>query len=124
MAGKERVLVTGGAGVIGQAVYRHLHDRFNFVSIDRVQAPNYPESLVADVADFDALLPAFSGVDMAVHLAASVSVGSTWDEVLHNNLITTYNVYEAAKRSGTKAVVFASSNHTIGMYETDGAPSI
>ena len=31
---------------------------------------------------------------------------------------------EAARRAGVKRVVFASSNHTIGMYELDGAPSI
>jgi NAD+ dependent glucose-6-phosphate dehydrogenase len=120
----ERVLVTGGAGVIGQAVYRHLHERYELVSIDRVKAPNYAESHVADIAELDALLTAFDRIDLVVHLAASVSVGSPWEDVLHNNLITTYNVYEAAKRSGAQAVVFASSNHTIGMFEKDGAPSI
>ena len=124
MAGKEKVLVTGGAGVIGQAVYRHLHERFDLSSIDRVEAPNYAVSHVADIANLDAILPAFAGVDAVVHLAASVRVDTSWDDVLHNNLITTYNVYEAAKRSGAKAVVFASSNHTIGMFEMDGAPEI
>jgi NAD+ dependent glucose-6-phosphate dehydrogenase len=124
MTTKDRVLVTGGAGVIGQAVYHHLHDRYELSSIDRVKALNYETSHVADIANLDALLPAFDRVDAVVHLAASISVDSPWADVLHNNLITTYNVYEAAKRSGTKAVVFASSNHAIGMYETDGAPSI
>jgi nucleoside-diphosphate-sugar epimerase len=124
MTAKERVLVTGGAGVIGQAVYRHLHDRYDFSSIDRVEAPSYAVSHVANIADFDAIQPAFQGIDMVVHLAASVRVDSPWHEVLENNLITTYNVYESAKRAGAQAVVFASSNHTIGMYEMDGAPQI
>lgn len=124
MAGKERVLVTGGAGVIGQAVWRHLGDRYDLVSIDRVEAANYPVSHVADLANFDASRPAFDGIDMVVHLAASVRVDTPWDDVLNNNLITTYNVYEATKQAGGKAVVFASSNHTIGMFEMEGAPDI
>lgn len=124
MAGTDRVLVTGGAGVIGQAVYRHLHGRYDLSSIDRVDAPHYAVSHVADIADLDALLPVCAGVDAIVHLAASISVDSPWADVLHNNLITTYNVYEAAHRAGVAAVVFASSNHTIGMFEMDGAPEI
>lgn len=124
MTAKPRVLVTGGAGVIGQAVYRQLHDRYDLSSVDRVEAPNYPVSHVANTADFDAIQPAFQGVNMVVHLAASVRVDSPWDDVLQNNLITTYNVYESAKRAGCEAVVFASSNHTIGMFEMDGAPAI
>ncbi len=124
MSSEERVLVTGGAGVIGQAVWRHLHNRFDLSSIDRVEAPNYPVTIVADISNLDALLPATEGVDAIVHLAASISVDSSWEQVLPNNLIATYNVYEAAKQSDVKAVVFASSNHSIGMYEIESAPSI
>jgi nucleoside-diphosphate-sugar epimerase len=38
MSVKERLLVTGGAGVIGQAVYRYLHALFDLSSVDRVDA--------------------------------------------------------------------------------------
>lgn len=124
MAGKERVLITGGAGVIGQAVVHHLHDRYQLSSIDRVQAPGYPVSHMVDVANLDTILPHFEGIDAVVHLAASPSVQTPWEDVLNNNLIATYNVYEAARQKGVKAVVFASSNHTIGMYEEDGMPEI
>lgn len=124
MAARERVLVTGGAGVIGQAVWRHLHDRYALSSLDRVEASNYPVSHVANIADFEAIQATFRDIDMVVHLAASVRVDSPWPEVLENNLIATFNVYESAKRAGGRAVVFASSNHTIGMYEIDGAPAI
>ncbi|MCC6792854.1 MAG: NAD(P)-dependent oxidoreductase [Thermomicrobiales bacterium] len=124
MTGKKRVLVTGGAGVIGQAVHTHLHDRYELSSIDRVLAPNYAVSHAVDVADLEAILPHVAGIDAIVHLAASPSVQTPWPDILNNNLITTYNVYEAAHRNGVQAVVFASSNHTIGMYELDGMPGI
>lgn len=124
MAGRKRVLVTGGAGVIGQAVCQHLRDRYELSAIDRVPAPNYPVSHAVDVADLDAILPHFAGIDAVVHLAASPAVTTPWEDVLTNNLVTTYNVYEAARRSGVQAVVFASSNHTIGMYELDGMPEL
>jgi nucleoside-diphosphate-sugar epimerase len=124
MAGKKRVLVTGGAGVIGEGVWMNLHDRYELSSIDRVVAPNYASSHAVDVADLTAILPFFEGIDAVVHLAASPNVDTPWESILHNNLITTYNVYEAARQHGVGAVVFASSNHTIGFYEEDGMPEI
>lgn len=122
MAAKRRVLVTGAAGTIGRAVREYLGDRYDLRLMTHKPA-DFP-SVVADVADLDAILPAFEGMDAIVHLAASAAVESSWDDVLHNNLIGTYNVYEAARRQYVPAVVFASSNHAVGMYEIDGAPSI
>jgi nucleoside-diphosphate-sugar epimerase len=119
---KQRVLVTGANGVIGQAVYRHLGDRYELRSLTRTPRPGF--DFHGDIADLETIKPAFEGMDAVVHLAASISVTSPWKDVLHDNLIGTYNVFEASRIAGVKAVVFASSNHTIGGYETDGAPSI
>ncbi len=44
--------------------------------------------------------------------------------MLRNNIVGTYNVYEAARLAGVERVVFASSNHAVGMFELDGAPGI
>ncbi len=59
-----------------------------------------------------------------VHLAATAAIEAPWDDILHNNIVGTYNVFEAARQAGVWRVVFASSNHVIGMYEVDGAPTI
>ena len=123
MSQKQRVLVTGAAGVIGRAFIRHYKDVYDIAGLDLKDAGNVPTT-VANIDDLDAILPAFEGIDAVVHLAASISVDSPWDAVLHANLIGTYNVFEAARRSGVKCVVFASSNHAIGGYEVEGAPSI
>jgi nucleoside-diphosphate-sugar epimerase len=118
----KRVLVTGAAGVIGQAVRDYLADRYELHALTHRPAP-FP-SHVADITDLDAIVPAFAGMDAVVHLAASADVATPWDDILHNNLIGTRNVFEAARRAGVGLVVFASSNHTIGMYELDGGPSL
>ncbi|HEX5499634.1 MAG TPA: NAD(P)-dependent oxidoreductase, partial [Thermomicrobiales bacterium] len=121
-AGKRRVLVTGADGVIGRAVRQYLGDRYDLRCL--THRPAAYSSHVADVADLAAIAPAFEGIDCVVHLAASPDVATPWSSILPNNLIGTYNVFEAARQAGVPAVVFASSNHTIGMNEIDNAPAI
>lgn len=118
----KRVLITGGTGTIGRALREHLAEGYDLTFLDRRPA-EFPVQ-VADIADLDAIAPIFAGMDAVVHLAASVSVSSPWDDVLRDNLIGTYNVYEAARRAGVGCVVFASSNHAVGMYEVEASPSI
>jgi NAD+ dependent glucose-6-phosphate dehydrogenase len=120
--GARRILVTGAEGTIGTAVREHLGGRYELTYL--TLTPQEFPSHVADIAELDAILPAFETVDAVVHLAASASLEAPWDDVLHNNIIGTYNVFEAARQAGVSRVVFASSNHTIGMYELDGAPSL
>ena len=119
---RKRVLVTGAEGTIGTAVREHLGERYELVSL--TLTPQAFPSHVADITDLAAIRPAFEGVDAVVHLAASPAVETPWEEILPNNLVGTYNVYDAARQAGVGAVVFASSNHAIGMYELDGAPEI
>jgi nucleoside-diphosphate-sugar epimerase len=119
---KKKVLITGATGVIGKAVREMLTDQYELHYLTRSPA-DFP-SHVGDITDLDGIQPAFRGMDAVVHLAASSSVESIWEEVLPNNLIGTYNVYEAARREGVSTVVFASSNHAIGVYEIEGAPEL
>jgi len=118
----ERVLVTGASGLIGRVVMERLADRYQLSALTRrpVEFPSH----IANIEELDAILPAFEGIDAVIHLAASPSVDTPWESILPDNLIGTYNVFEAARRTGVETVVFASSNHTIGGYETDGAPDL
>ena len=92
--------------------------------LDRAPSPEGHPTHVADIADLEAILPAFAGMEAVIHLAAAISVDSPWEDVLTANLIGTYNVFEAARRQGVGCVVFASSNHAVGMYEVEAAPAI
>ena len=120
--GQLRVLVTGAGGLIGRLVMEHLDDQYDLVGLAR-DLSGYA-TVIADVSDLDALVPTMEGIDAVIHLAADSAVEAPWERVLPDNLIGTYNVFEAARQAGVGTVVFASSNHAIGMYELDGAPSL
>jgi nucleoside-diphosphate-sugar epimerase len=111
------VLITGALGRIGTALIDHLADRdaYEFTYLDRESHPEY-DVHVADIADYDAIRPAFDGQDAVVHLAGNPSPGAPWDDILQNNVIGTYNVLEAACDAGVETVMFASTNHVVGKY--------
>lgn len=117
------VLITGAEGNIGTRLRANLAGRYALRSITREPVAGL-ESTIADISDLEAILPAFAGVQAVVHLAASPAVETPWPDVLHNNIIGTYNVFEAARRAGVRQVVFASSNHAVGMFEIEGSPEL
>ena len=110
---KRKVLITGGAGLIGSILNEKLGDTYDISSLDLKPADGIP-STVASLDDYDAMRPAFDGIDSVVHLAADRSAYAEWDSVLPNNLVGTYNVFEASRDAGVKRVIFASSNHATG----------
>lgn len=123
MPDKNAVLVTGSSGLIGGVVIRTLGDKYAFHGLDRAKpetAPDVPTT-IADVHDFDAIRPAFAEMDAVVHLAADPNMRGEWQSALDNNIIPTYNVLEAARQAGVRRVVFASSNHAVGMWELEDA---
>jgi nucleoside-diphosphate-sugar epimerase len=119
---RKRVLVTGAEGIVGRAIREHLAGPYELSYLTHGVAP-FP-SRVADVADLEAILPAFTGMDAVVHLAAATDLDAPWEDVLPANIVGTYNVLEAARRTAVPLVVLASSSHVVGMYEIEGAPRI
>jgi uronate dehydrogenase len=111
----EKVAVTGAGGVVGRSLCADLAHDHEVVAIDLRGA-----SVIADVRDIGALERTFAGCTTVVHLAGYSSVGATWDEVFDVNIGGTHNAFEAARRAGAKRVIFASSNHVVGMYEVKG----
>lgn len=116
------VLVTGANGTIGRVVREHLADRYELRLMTHRPA-DFP-SVIADITDLDAIQPAFEGIDAVIHLAGTADVLAPWEAILPNNLIGTYNVFEAARRAGVRAVIYASSNHAIGEYEIEAQPEL
>ncbi len=112
------VLVTGLSGLIGGAVLRHLGDRYAFRGLNRRAVPGVACHR-ADIADLDAIQPAFAGVDAVVHLAANASSSAPFEDTLRANVVGSYNVFEAARRARVKRVVFASSGATVSGYERE-----
>jgi nucleoside-diphosphate-sugar epimerase len=112
---------------------------YNVLSIDMVKPPglsNPPKPgevnfSRVDITDFGQVMAAFSGIDRrveekveaVVHLGAIASPGEAPDHVIfETNMISTYNVFEAARRLGIRNIVWASSETVFGIpYE--GGPA-
>ncbi len=114
-----KIAVTGSNGTIGSRLCTDLEVDYEIVRIDLQDA-----DVAADVRDFDAVLEALKGCETVIHLAGVVAVDADWESVYATNIGGTYNVYEAARRNGAKRIIFASSNHCVGMHEVQNAPAI
>lgn len=111
------VLVTGMSGLIGSAMRTHLDAAaYELRSLSRREVPGVVNHR-ADIADLEAIAPAFTGVDAVVHLAADVRQNPPFEVLLGANIVGTYNVFEAARRAGVRRVIFASSGAVISGWE-------
>jgi nucleoside-diphosphate-sugar epimerase len=112
------VLVTGLSGLIGSALRKHVGTAWNLRALNRSPVPGVPCHR-ADIGDLDAIRPAFTGVDVVVHLAATVGNAAPEEDILRVNVRGTYNVFEAARQAGVGRVVYASSGSTVSAIERD-----
>jgi NAD+ dependent glucose-6-phosphate dehydrogenase len=121
------VLLTGAGGRVGRAILDGIGDAYDWRILDREPPAEgaLPDSIaesdvyVADVTDREAVREAVAGVGAVVHLAGDPRPNAPWDSVLRNNIDGTHAVFEAAAEADVETVVFASSNHAVGAYETD-----
>lgn len=121
------VLLTGWKGRVGQAILEDLDTAYDWRLLDRdPPTEDVPgEPIVADITDRDAVREATRGVRAVVHLAGDSRREAPWDSLIGNNIDGTQGVFEAAAREGVEKVVFASSNHAVGAYEsTERTPGI
>jgi nucleoside-diphosphate-sugar epimerase len=120
-----RVLVTGGSGKLGRACVRDPAEHgYDVVNADLVPSPDEIAPLLRlDLEDFGEVLQALGGVDdrydaidAVVHLGAIPAPGLVPDQtVFRVNTLSTYNVFEAARRLGIDNVVWASSETVLGL---------
>ncbi len=117
-----RVLITGAAGRIGSTLRAGLigrHDGFRLLDRKPVVDPRADEeAIVADLADTKALAKAVDGVDAMIHLAGAPDP-KDFETMFRINARGMYDVFEAARKAGVKRIVFASTNHTYGMYPVE-----
>ncbi|MDJ0366410.1 NAD(P)-dependent oxidoreductase [Hymenobacter sp. H14-R3] len=133
----KRVLVTGGTGKLGQACVADLQAHgYDVFVVDIVAPEKGIPHIIADLSDFGQTLDALSskgieihaGVgpqafDAIVHLAAFPTPRQYPDaHLFQNNLMGTYNIFEAARRLGIHNVVWASSETTLGEPFENDAP--
>jgi nucleoside-diphosphate-sugar epimerase len=121
---RKRVVVTGGAGLVGRAVIRTLRERGDEVVAlvrDPARAPFLAElgaELVeSDLSDVAELTEQLRGANALIHAAGSYRIGITraergamWDA----NVGTTTRALDAAEAAGTKRIVYVSTINAFG----------
>jgi len=134
----KRIVFTGGSGKAGRHAIPHLVNHgYSVLNVDlkALEQLKVP-TLIADLADsgqaFNALTthPTFDGFtegqpprppDAVVHFAAIPRVLIEPDNVTFTtNVVSTYNVIEAAMKLGVRKVVIASSETTYGVCFAEG----
>lgn len=122
MTHDRRILITGAAGGIGGTLRAGLRGRYAVLRLTDIrslgEAEDGEELIVTDLRDLAAVECAARDVHAIVHLGGN-SLEADWDDICANNIVGTYNLYEAARRCGVKRVVFASSNHVVGFHRRE-----
>lgn len=139
MAGRlgRKTLVTGGAGFIGSHLVDLLLKEGHSVTVIDNFATGRLENIAhhksdenfrlvqADVADLQAVLPAFRDVDWIFHLAALADIVASIERPLdyhHSNVDGTVTVLEAARRNGIKRFIYAASSSCYGIADVFPTP--
>ncbi len=130
--GVMRIFFTGGSGKAGQHVAAYLADQGHQVTNADLTGLGHPAvadlrvdltdagetfSALAGLATFDELdLPEQPTYDAVVHFAAVPRILLASDSATYStNVLSTFNVLEAATRLGVRKIVFASSETTYGV---------
>ena len=111
-----RVVVTGGSGLAGSAVVTHLLEHgFETTNVDLVPGTGAAPFRRADLGDLGQVYGAIRGADAIVHFAAIPRPTFDVPEVVfRTNIMSTFNVLEAAHTLGVRRVVIASSVSVLG----------
>jgi NAD+ dependent glucose-6-phosphate dehydrogenase len=122
---KKLLLITGATGDVGTMLRPSLQPDYRLRLHYRRQPPSTlapgEESVQGEIEDFAAVVRMVADADAIVHLAAESNAHATWEAVRGPNIDGLYNVFEAARRGGVSKIVFASTNHVMGMYDRDHA---
>src|SRR5919112_6087319 len=126
---RQKVLITGGGGVLGGKLIRPLFAGGDEISSLDVEDFDYPErgrieTIKADIRDKALVGRAMEGIDLVVHTAAALPLYSP-EDIYTTDVEGTRNVLEAARRHGVERMVHVSSTAVYGipdhhpLYETD-----
>lgn len=119
------IAITGAAGTVGAITIRALGPHARLRLIDRSWSDSArqesAEHVTADLRRPHETRLALAGADIVVHLAANASPQQNAESAVDGAALLAANVADALERGGAKRLVFASSVHTMGMYDAAGS---
>ena len=117
-ARRRRVLVTGASGRVGRHVVDALVDDCEVAVLDLAPPIQDVRFIEGDVLDLDKVRAAMTGQDAVIHLAAiDIGVPAEPEAYFGTNVMGTWNAVQAARETGIRKVVLASSISAVGVGE-------
>ncbi|GAE92219.1 UDP-glucose 4-epimerase [Gracilibacillus boraciitolerans JCM 21714] len=117
-----KVVITGGSGLLGPSVVQEFLDHgYEVLNVDQKHPANpLCKTIIMDLTDLGEVYGGvLEGADAVVHLAAIPVAYSHPNEVtFRNNVMSTYNILEAAGALGIKKAVISSSEASYGFVFT------
>lgn len=112
---KPKILITGAAGRIGQALTQYLTGHYDIVLTDIRQPRQFygHPFIKGDISDLDAMRSICQDIDIIVHLAGNADSEAGFESLLPSNIIGTYNLFQAAYEAGSWRIIYASSVNTV-----------
>ncbi|MGI8577612.1 MAG: NAD-dependent epimerase/dehydratase family protein [Nocardioidaceae bacterium] len=110
-----RLLITGAAGHIGSVLADRLTADHELCGVGLLASSGFPgEFVVGDCADTEVARRAVEGTNAVIHLAG-IPTESSLPASLHSHVETTAALLDAMVQVGVRRMVYASSNHAVGM---------
>jgi len=116
-----KVVITGGSGLLGPSVIKEfLNNGYEVVNADtKKPREELCRTVITDLTNLGEVHGVLVGADAVVHLAAIPVAYSHPNEVtFQNNVMSTYNILEAAGNLGIKKAVITSSESSYGIVFT------
>ena len=115
----KKILVTGASGHLGGMLFNSLSaiGYKNLIGTDlkKKNIKKNQKFILGNLKNFKTIVKMTKGIHAIVHFGA-IPIEDTQQNILHNNIIGTYNLFEAARVNKVKKIIFASSNHAIGFH--------
>lgn len=113
-----RIAITGAAGNVGREVADAFGDDHDVALFSHSETDDMDTELL-DVTDADEVAERLDTYEVVIHLAGASSPDAEWEAVSETNVQGTKHVLDACVDNGVDRLVFASSNHAVGAYNSD-----
>ncbi|OUE09936.1 hypothetical protein CMsap09_13390 [Clavibacter michiganensis] len=124
MADARSIVITGAAGLVARGVrplLRAAGHRLTLIDLVDPEAVAGETAITVSVTDTDAVRAAIVGADLVVHLGG-LSRERSWAALAEANVEGTRSVLEAARDTGVRRVLLASSTHAVGFHPVPAQP--
>lgn len=115
-------VLTGASGIVGSCLRAAIAPKVACLRLldikETTDLGDREDSQVLNIDNLLGLVEAFKGAHGIIHLAG-LADEADFHDLMHVNVTGTYNVFEAARRTGVKRVIYASSNRATGFYSVE-----